>query len=503
MAKTPASFDLSLPARQAKTKPFQWLYEELRSAVLDGRLKPGSRLPSTRDLSNRYGVARGTVVTVFEQLRAEGYLEGKVGAGTYVSRRLPEDLLQAKSSPIPAAVAESRPRLLSQFAQRLPPSPRGTIPRIRAFRIATPAVDSFPLKLWADIATRRMRKATRSLLTDDDPAGYRPLREAIADYLGAARAVRCTAEQVIILAGIQQALDVTARLLLDPGDAVCAEDPCFPGVTTMFRAMGARVIPVPVDEGGMNVRRGRRLCPKSRLIYVTPAHQFPLGMTMVAARRIELLNWARGCKAIIFEDDYDSEYRYSGRPVAALQGLDRDGCVIIAGSFGKLLFPSLRLGYVVVPPGFVEKFLAARFTTDRHSAILDQAILFDFIAEGHFARHIRRMRELYASRMGVLRDCLRSKIGGAVHLPEIEVGVHTPAWLAAPLSAIDISKAAAEKDVEALPLSVFASQGNALNGLLLGFGAVDERELRRGVDVLAGIIDKRPHRHLTNDSHPF
>lgn len=494
MAKTPAAFDLSLPARQAKMKPFHWLYEELRSAVVNGRLKRGNRLPSTRDIASRYGVARGTVVAVFEQLRAEGYLDAKVGAGTNVSTQLPEDLLHVRPFGKDATVAQSSSRVLSQFAQRLPLVAGGAIPRIRAFRIATPAVDSFPLKLWVEICSRRMRMATRSLLSDDDPAGYRPLREVIAEYLGAARGVRCTAEQVMIVAGIQQALDVTSRLLLDSGDRVCVEDPSFPGVSAMFATVGARVVPVPVDEAGFNVQQASRMCRKPKLIYVTPAHQFPLGMTMSPARRLELLNWARSCDAIIFEDDYDSEYRHSGHPIAALQGLDQNGCVIIAGSFGKLLFPTLRLGYVVVPSWLVPKFLAARFTTDRHSAILDQAILFDFIAGGHFARHIRRMRDLYASRLSVLRDCIRTKVGEAVHLPDIEVGVHTPAWLSAPLMAADISKVAAEKDIEALPLSIFASRVNSLNGLLLGFGAVDERELRRGVDVLAGIIDKRVRR---------
>jgi len=491
MGKTPASFDLSLPPRRAKIKPFRWLYDELRSAVLDGRLRRGMRLPATRDLAVRYGVARGTVVSVFEQLHAEGYLAGKVGAGTYVSPQLPEDFLQVKSASKPATPAQSRRAALSQFAQRLPPAPRGDMPRIRAFRIATPAIDSFPLKLWAQIASRRMRNATRRLLTDDDSAGYRPLREAIAEYLGAARGVRCTAQQVVIVAGIQQALDVTSRLLLDSGDVVCVEDPCFPGVTSMFTAMGARVVPVPVDDCGFNVRRARSLCSKPRLIYVTPAHQFPLGMTMTAGRRLELLDWARRSDAFIFEDDYDSEYRYSGHPIPALQGLDQNGSVIIAGSFGKLLFPSLRLGYAVAPPCLLDKFVAARFTTDRHSAMIDQAILLDFIAEGHFARHIRRMRELYASRLGVLRESVQKRLAGAVRLPEIEAGVHTVAWLSEPLSAYDIFKAAGEKNVEALPLSAFAARPDSCEGLLLGFGAVDERELRRGVDVLAAVTENR------------
>jgi GntR family transcriptional regulator/MocR family aminotransferase len=489
MGKTPASFDLSLSPPRAKIKPFRWLYDELRAAVLDGRLGRGVRLPSTRDLAIRCGVARGTVVNVFEQLRAEGYVVGKVGAGTYVSAQLPEDFLQAKSGAKAAMPVQSGPAGLSQFARRLPPAPRGDIPRIRAFRIATPAIDCFPLKLWAQIASRRMRNATRSLLADDHPAGYLPLRQAIAAYLGAARGARCAAEQVVILAGIQQAPDVTSRLLLDSGDVVCVEEPCFPGVAAMFTAVGARVVHAPVDDCGLSVRHARSLCSKPRLIYVTPAHQFPLGMTMTAGRRLELLDWARRAHAFIFEDDYDSEYRYSGHPIPALQDVDQNGSVILAGSFGKLLFPSLRLGYAVVPPALLDKFVAARFTTDRHSAVIDQAILLDFIAEGHFARHIRRMRELYASRMAVLRDAVRRRLAGAVCLPEIEAGVHTPAWLSAPLSAYDLSKAAAGKNVEALPLGVFASRADSSNGLLLGFGAVDERELRRGVDVLATVIE--------------
>jgi GntR family transcriptional regulator/MocR family aminotransferase len=214
---------------------------------------------------------------------------------------------------------------------------------------------------------------------------------------------------------------------------------------------------------------------------------------MTAGRRLELLDWARRSDAFIFEDDYDSEYRYSGHPIPALQGVDQNGSVIVAGSFGKLLFPSLRLGYAVVPPGLLDKFVAARFTTDRHSAMIDQAILLDFISDGHFARHIRRMRELYASRMGVLREAVQSRLAGAVRLPDVEAGVHTPAWLSAPWKAYDIFKAAAQKNVEALPVGIFASRPDAHEGLLLGFGAVDERELRRGVDVLAGLIGRGQH----------
>jgi GntR family transcriptional regulator/MocR family aminotransferase len=485
MAKSVTAQDLVIREAPAGASLYQWVYDELRSAILQSRLSRGMRLPSTRELARRYAVSRGTVVTVFEQLHAEGYLEGRVGAGTYVSARLPEDLLHAKrGSSAMARKATTTPKL-SQYASRLVPAPSVPLPAARAFRIASPALDAFPLAAWAQIASRRLRNATRSLLADVDARGYWPLREAVADYLGTARGVNCTAEQVIIAAGIQQGLDLTARLVLDPGDPVWVEDPCYFVVTAVFKALGARPIPVPVDERGLSVEEGKRRCEHARLVYLTPAHQFPLGVTMTADRRLEVLEWARRERSLIFEDDYDSEYRYSGRPIPALQGLDHSGWVILAGSFSKLLFPSLRLGYLVVPNALVEKFTAARFVMDRHSSVIDQAILCDFITEGHFARHIRRMRELYAARLAVLRDSVERKLKGRLRLPEIEAGVQTAAWLAEGFNAEAVAKAALDLGVEVVPLNRFASQVRLPEGFLLGFGAVDAGELSRGVDCLA------------------
>jgi GntR family transcriptional regulator/MocR family aminotransferase len=434
-------------------------------------------------------VSRGTVVTAFEQLHAEGYLESSVGAGTYVNTMLPEDLLHAKRDIGTVIGAGKVEPSLSQFAQRLGQAAEVRSQPARAFRAAEAALDAFPITLWAQIASRRLQRATRTLLADVDPRGYRPLREAISNYLGTARGVRCTTEQVIIVAGIQQGLDLTARLVLDPGDSVWVEDPCFFGVTSMLNALAAKIIPVPVDVHGLNVDEGKRHCNQAKLAYVTPAHQFPLGVTMSLDRRLALLDWAQSTGALIFEDDYDSEYRYSGQPIPALQGLDQADSVIFAGSFSKVLFPSLCLGYLVVPVGLIDKFSAARYTTDRHSAVIDQAILCDFITEGHFGRHLRRMRELYASRLSVLRKSAQQKLEKLLTIPETEAGVNTVGWLGNGVNAEAVAQAAVERRVEVIPINRFALKDQMPEGLLLGFGAVEDRELLRGVEDLAAAVE--------------
>ena len=488
MGKKTTSLDLALNPAPRGSVLFRWLYSEIRAAILDGRLKRGMRLPATRDLARRYRLSRGTVVNAFDQLGAEGYLDARIGSGTCVSAHLPEDLLHAKRISTGGTRSEQPPRL-SRYARRLGPAPDVAVPAPRPFRILTPAFDAFPFSLWSQIASRRLRSATRSLLSDVNSRGYPPLREAVAAYLGAARGVRCTKDQVIIVAGIQQALDLAARLVLDPGDEVWLEDPCASIVSDMFQAMGAKAVAVPVDEQGLNVDEGRRRSPRAKLAYVTPAHQFPLGMSMSAGRRLALLDWARRNNALIFEDDYDSEYRYSGRPLPSLQGIDQSGRVILAGSFSKLLFPSLRLGYLVAPNELVDRFAAGRLLMDRHSSVIDQAILCDFITEGHFGSHIRRMRELYAERLAVLRDSIDRKLRGLLTIGETEAGIHIVGWLGQGLNAASVAREAARKNVEVLPLSRFVLKRKQREGLLLGFAVVDENEIRRGVDRLAIAIE--------------
>lgn len=493
MAKKATPIDLVVGPPVPGTTLFRWLYKELRSAILDGRLKRGTRLPSTRELGRGYGVSRGLVVSVFEQLQAEGYLDGKVGRGTYVNSRLPEDLLYAKRGIDEALPERKSPYWLSKYAERLGRTPEARSHPARAFRAATPALDDFPVRLWAQIALRRMRHARRELLADVSPTGYRPLRKAVSEYLGTVRGVRCMADQVIIVAGIQQALNLTARLVLDPGDPVWVEDPCFFGVAAMFEALGARVIAVPVDDSGI-VDEGKRRSARAKLVYVTPAHQFPLGPTLSLDRRLALLDWAQKTGGLIFEDDYDSEYRYIGQPIPALQGLDRCGSVIFAGSFSKVLFPSLRLGYMVIPHGLVDKFTSLRFMMDRHSSVIDQAVLCDFITEGDFGRHIRRMRELYASRLAVLRESAKEELKGLLEIPEIKAGLQTVGWLAPGLDAEVASTAAADRGVEVIPINRFVLQNRLPEGLLLGFGAVGTRELRRGVEGLADALNSARRR---------
>jgi GntR family transcriptional regulator/MocR family aminotransferase len=293
-------------------------------------------------------------------------------------------------------------------------------------------------------------------------------------------------EQVAIVSGVQEALDLVARLFLNPGDRVCMEDPGYPGAAIVFEAVGAKISAARVDEEGMEMRdaslRG------ARLVYVTPGHQFPLGTTMSLARRLELLEWARKSGALIFEDDYDSEYRYSGPPIPALQGFDRIGSVIFAGSFSKVLFPSLRLGYLVIPPDLVPKFAATISLTTRHAPLLDQAVLCDFISEGHFGRHLRRMREVYAERWSVLLDGARENLAGLLEISEIEAGLQTVGWLCEGMDGESATRAAALRGVEVFPLSRYSQAVVAREGLQLGFAALPPREIRRGVQDLAAAL---------------
>jgi len=490
MAKQHSTLPLSLREPQAGTPLYRWLYEELRAAILAGHLRPGTRLPATRDLAEQYGISRPTIVAAFEQLHSEGYVEGRVGSGTYVSQTLPDQFLQA---PKTATRPKQRRRriALSAYAHRLEPLRRADSKRVRAFRANLPALDEFPTALWAQIAARRLRHVTAGLLAGGEARGYRPLREAVAEYLNTSRGVKCSADQVLIISGVQEALNRAAHVLLDPGEPVWMEEPGYPGAAAAFRAVGAEICWVPVDAEGLNLEAGIQRWPRARMVYVTPGHQFPLGVTMSLRRRLSLLEWARRARTIIFEDDYDSEYRYSGRPIPALQGLDKASVVIFAGSFSLVLFPSLRLGYVVVPEDLVDTFAAAASVSTHHPPLLDQVILCDFIREGHFARHVRRMRQLYADRLGILIEAAGQRLGDMLELRNVEAGLRTVGWLKRGISAEQVTKAVAERDVEVVPLSRYSSGKAHRNGLALGFAAMNERELRRGVEELGKVLEAR------------
>ncbi len=426
--------ELPLGRRKRGESLQQWLYVELRRAILEGRLARGGRLPASRDLARQHGVSRGTVVNVYEQMRAEGYLTSRVGSGTLVNERLPEDLLAA-------APADSTP------SEQVHVAPMQRAPR--PFHPNVPALTHFPVETWARIASRRLRRMTPAMLAGGDPRGYPPLRTAVAEYLGSSRGVRCTAERVVITSGVQQSLDLLARLVSGPGKKVWMEDPGYFGATDVFRHAGAEIVAVPVDAKGLQVAEGRRLAPDAVAAYVTPGHHFGLGVALSAPRRFELLTWARQAEAWVIEDDYDSEYRFAGRPAPALQAIDEAGRVIHLGTFNKTLFPALRLGYAVLPEALLEAFLRLRFETDRHPPAVSQAVLADFISEGHFARHLRRMRELYAERLEALQDDARRFLAGVAEIPPIQAGLFTTAHLVNGLTSREAEERAARHGVDA------------------------------------------------------
>jgi GntR family transcriptional regulator/MocR family aminotransferase len=483
------SVALTLPARDAGMSAGRWLCSALRAAILDGRLRPGATLPTTRDLATRYRLSRGTVVAAFEQMKSEGYITARSGSGTYVSTVLPDSLLEVRGQPpAPRSVRTQRRRRLSDLGRRVHPFPSAVTDPGRAFRAHLPALDLFPTTLWAQVAGRRLRRASVNLLRGCDPLGYAPLRQAVADYLHHARGVVCVPEQVAIVSGVQEALDLIARLFLNPGDGVCIENPCYTGAALTFEAAGAKLSDLPLDNEGVVVPRVPR--PGVRLIYVTPAHQFPVGVSMSLARRLALLDWARRSDVLIVEDDYDSEFRYSGPPVPAMQGLDRHGLVLFAGSFSKVLFPSIRLGYLVLPTDLVERAAAVKSVANRFAPLLEQAVLSDFITEGHFGRHVRRMRQVYAERLAVLMESTRQSLAGFLEMSEVEAGLQTTGWLRGKITGAAAAAAAARRRVDVMPLSRYSRTPLAREGVVLGFAAVDVREIRRGVRDLAIALEQ-------------
>ncbi len=476
---------LSLDA-DAAVPLIQQLCSELRRAIADGRLSPGSRLPPTRALAQMLYIGRSTVLSAFEQLRAEGYLEARVGDGTYVADPLPEEVLLSQA--LPAAAAATPPLRPSKRGLLTAAAQAGDAPdsgRPRAFRPCLPDVQHFPNDVWARIGARVARHASAALLNYGEPTGYAPLRAQIAAYLASARAVACHPDQIIVVAGTQQALALAAHVLLDEGDTVWVEDPGYLAARGALLAAGARLCPVPVDHVGLLVSAGRVLAPGARMAVVTPSYQFPLGATMSLARRRELLAWAEAADAWIFEDDYDSEYRYTERPLPALHALSADGRVIYCGTFSKVLFPALRLGYLVVPPGLVDWFAAARALADRHAPTLDQATLAEFMAEGHFFQHLRRMRIRYAQRQAALVEAAKAHLDGLLTVAPASGGMHLVGWLPPGTDDRWAARQALLAGVETPALSGYASAALARPGVVLGYTTVDEAAIRRGVRALA------------------
>ncbi len=486
MTRLRSPFEFAIPPRRSGQGRGNWLIEALRSAIQSGKLRRGQSLPSTRALAKALGLARGTVISAIEHLKEEGYLKSVPGSGYFVAQTLPEVFLSSPSVPPLAHPARSRSIALSSFAKRLSPVSYYVRPRTIAFRVNLPALDLFPMDLWMKVTTAQWRRASTSMLLGGEPFGYLPLRESICHHLRTARSVICSPAQILITSGIQEAIDLSVRLLVDPGDEVLMEDPGYQIAFACLEAAGARIIPMSIDQEGAvpPAKKGIR----ARLMYVTPGHQFPTGATMSYHRRVQILRYARKESTCIFEDDFDSEFRFTGGPLPALQSMDLKAQVIFAGSFSKTLFPSLRIGYMVLPEKLVGTFRMCKSIQSRHHPWIDQAVLHAFIEEGHYVRHLRRMRKIYSERLEVLKDEARKLLEGALQLSTVEAGMQTVAWLRTAQDPEEIAALALEKNVDVIPLSRYCHRRQVPPGFQIGFAAVDAKSIARGVQILSRII---------------
>ncbi len=466
------------------------IYTAVRTAILDGCLQPGAPLPSTRAFAVDLSVSRSTIVLAYDQLRAEGYLTSRLGGRTRVADVVPETLSRVA---LVTDVPPPRPRRPTAVQPTHAEALRHALfvePRVpRAFRSGVPALDAFPMDAWTRAIDATLRTTPPRHLSYGNTFGLPALREEIARYLAGARGVRCSADQIMIVNGSQQALSLCSMALIAPGDRVWLEDPFYSGARGAFTLARAEIVAVGVDEQGLIVEEGRRKAPDARAVFVTPSRQLPLGVTMSIARRLELLGWARDANAWIIEDDYDSEFRYASRPLTALQGLDRFGCVVYTGTFSKVMFPSMRLGYVVVPDELHDVFQAVRHFADTHSSYLEQAAMARFMADGEFERHIRRMRALYLERRQILTHAARELLGGRVRVPAPDAGMTSIAWLRDGDDDIAIAGAIARAGVAVTPVSNMGVEHRVPPGLLLGYSGVRPNEIRDGMRVLAGAIE--------------
>jgi GntR family transcriptional regulator / MocR family aminotransferase len=477
---------------KGKIPMYRQLYEWFRGAILDGQLRPGQRVPSTRSLAAELKLSRIPVSSAYEQLQAEGYFETFTGAGTCVARSIPDDTLKAAVGKSRNASRQSSgkkaPRRVSRRVALMHMEPQSWLDNLGAFRVSLPAIDHFPIGIWSKLVARHSRNPPIGSMVYQDAMGWLAFREVIAEYLGTVRGVRCEPSQILVTTGSQQGLQLSAQVLLDPNERVWIEEPGYHGARHALMAAGAQLIPVPVDAEGLNVAEGIRRNRNALAVYITPSHQYPMGMTMSATRRMLLLNWAMRTGAWIIEDDYDSEYRFGGRPIASLQGADTDARVIYIGTFNKVLFAALRLGYVVVPKDLVPAFATARDAADVFSSTLYQAVMTDFIREGHFARHIRKMRMLYMERRAALVETIHKQMGDKLEVVGAEAGMHLVALLPPGVSDVVVGRKAAQMGVSAMPLSFCCLKPPARGGLILGYGGVDAKQAHEGIRKLKSII---------------
>jgi GntR family transcriptional regulator/MocR family aminotransferase len=497
-----------ISADRKSSKPLhRQIYETFRAAIANKNLRPGQRVPSSRTLANELGLSRTPVLNAYDQLVADGYFESRAGFGTFVSTSLREPFELRKAQAAGARKSASGPR---RMANRLANLSRFKVdPWLYgsgALSIGQVAFDHFPFHIWSRLVARNYRKVSTNSLQYGDPMGSLMFRRTVAEYLRTSRAVVCDAEQIMVVSGSQQGLALTAHVLFDRGDSVWLEEPGHYLTRKIIELAECHSVPVPVDEEGLDVRTGVGICNEARAAYVTLSHQFPLGYTMTLSRRFELLDWANSAGAWIIEDDYDSEYLYREMPIASLQGLDSNSRVIYLGTFSKTLYPSLRLGYVVIPPDLVDRFVAVRQTMDVFPSDLFQTVVHEFIQEGHYSRHVRRTRELYALRREALVEALSVAFGSSVEVFGGKSGLHLAMTLPRGISDVEVAKLASERDVWVRPLSPCYLGKSRRQGLLLGFGGTDLTEIAAAVTCLREVIDSiksAPEATFSTDQQPL
>ena len=473
-----------IPLKRGSDPLSRQVYLWIRQAIVERALRPGESLPSTRQLAEENSISRTVMVQAYDQLIAEGFITGRRGSGTYVSEHLhpapsraPQRATPVRLSHYGSAAASVARRGLSRL--------RGT-PKLRYdFVYGGCSLDEFPLAMWRRILMRRARTASLRSFDYGTAAGDTALREAITGQLRRSRAIHCDVSQVIIVNGSQQALDLTIRLLLNPGDSIAVEDPQYHGMRQVLLASRLRVHPVPVDADGLNLNQMPR---QARLALVTPSHQFPTGAVLPLKRRLALLAWARRANAIIVEDDYDGEFRYEGEPLEPLQSLDRDGRVLYVGTFSRTMFPALRIGYVVAPPPLISAFIAAKWLADRHTAVLEQETLAEFIASGAYERHLRRTRRANATRRDALLSAIERHLGNRVTVSGSRSGTHIVLWPTAKLSEEAIIARAADAGVGIYGIAGYYLRHPSPPGFLLGYANLTVAQIREGVRRLGEVL---------------
>jgi GntR family transcriptional regulator / MocR family aminotransferase len=478
---------ITLDAR-SKTPLYRQIAVWFQRAIVDGQLRPGQRVPSTRALADELRISRIPVLGAYELLIAEGYLRPFVGAGTCVSESIPDGVFgparQGSRSTTEESSEPTGKRRTSRRAAGMPGPSQEWLERARGCVDLT----HFPVREWSRLVNRHARKLSRELMGYSDAMGYWPFREAVAEYLGAFRGVRCDPSQVLVTTGSQQGVQLAALALLDPRDPVLIEEPSYPGAQQALKAAGARLIPVPVDKDGMNVACAIERSGRARVAFVTPSHQFPMGVTMSAARRLELLAWAGRNGAWILEDDYDSEFRFGGSPIGSLQGVDSESRVIYIGTLSKVMAPALRLGFVVIPRDLIRTFMMLRSASDTFSPLLYQLVMTDFIREGHFSHHLKRMRSLYAEKRRTLLAALEAEFGNTLEIVGEQAGMHLVAFLPPGMNDSEISGQSRQNAISVGPLSPCYASPPRRNGLVLGYASLSERQIYETVAGLKTII---------------